>query len=171
MPQGRIEDFDPAIFAHLIEEAGLSRGYVAVYSGVTETVVGRWINGIGSPSAPRAKALADLLGVDVLALSGKTLETADITELRQRCGLEIKDVAEAVDVSKSSLSRLERAINPPSADLMEQLAELYKVPLDTVKNAWMNRRISIYGKQSLHMLPDSTKEYLGITDLGAPADD
>ena len=81
MPQGRIEDFDPQIFSQLIADAGMTRGYVAVMMGVTEAVVGRWVTGVGSPSAPRAKRLAELLGVDVLDLAGKTLETADITEL------------------------------------------------------------------------------------------
>ena len=162
MPQGRIEDFSPQIFSQLIEDAGITRGYVAVMVGVTEAVVGRWINGLGSPSAPRAKQLAELLGVDVLDLAGKTLDTADITELRQRCGLEIKEVAAAINASPSSISRLERTISSPSVELMEKLADLYSVSLDTVKKAWVTRRISIYGKPSLERLPDDVKRWLGL---------
>lgn len=143
----------------------MTRGYVAVMVGVTESVVGRWINGVGSPSAPRAKQLAELLGVDVLDLTGKTLETADITELRQRCGMEIKEVAIAIDASPSSISRLERTISSPPVGLMEKLADLYEVPL-IQRKAWVTRRISIYGKPSLERLPDDVKQWLGL-----PADD
>lgn len=162
MPQGRIEDFDPQIFSQLIDDAGMTRGYVAVMMGVTEAVVGRWVTGVGSPSAPRAKRLAELLDVDVLDLAGKTLETADITELRQRCGLEIKDVARELGASPSAISRLERTISTPAVPLMGQLAELYGVSLDTIKRSWVNRRIGIYGAESLERLPEHAQEWLGL---------
>lgn len=153
MPLGRIERFDPQIVQDLIKKQGYTQLEVAVALGVGPASVNRYLSGMSSPSPARAKALADLLSVDVLDLSGKTLSTADIVDLRQRIGLTAKEVSEKTGVSHGQMQALETAAVPPPAARLSQLTELYDEPLDVLKRAWINRRIYRFGADSLRRLP------------------
>ena len=153
MPLGRIEGFDAALVQSFLDKAGLTRSQVAALVGVTRAVVGRWLSGESSPAPENAKALADLLGVDVLDFSGKTMNTADIVDLRQRQGMTIAHVADRTDMSKPQVHDIESAITPPSAERLEMLVPIYGVDLEQIRKAWINRRIHRFGKESLKQLP------------------
>lgn len=158
MPLGRIERFDPQIAKDLLSKQGYTQVEVAALLGVGPAAVSRYLSGLSSPSPARAKALADLLGVDVLAFSGKTLHTADIVDLRQRVGLTAKEVAEKTGLSTNQIQALESAAVPPTDERLMALVGIYNEPLDVLKRAWLNRRIHRFGTESLRRIPQFRRD-------------
>ena len=154
MPLGRIEGFDAEIVQSFLDKQGFTRPQIAAHLGVSASVVSRWLSGVSSPAPARAKALADLLSVDVLEFSGKTMNTADIVDLRQRQGMTTADVAERTDISKQQIYDIEAAITPPSDERLEILVPVYEVTLDQLKKGWVKRRIHRFGTESLKQLPE-----------------
>lgn len=153
MPLGRIERFDPDVLQGLMEKKGVTRAYLAAHAQVNPSVVSRWLTGAGSPSPGRAKRIADILDVDVLALSGKTMNTADIVDLRQRMGLTTAEVGELTGLTKQQIYEIEASITWPSDDRLAQLAPVYEQTLPVLRKAWINRRITRFGTESLNQIP------------------
>lgn len=162
MPGGRLDNFDPQALEELRVRSGLAKDQIAVRTGVTPNVISRWFNGHASPSPGHALRLADVLGVDVLTLTGKTLATADVVDLRHRKGWRGTDAADASDghITRSTVYNFERAIDVPSAAHFRLFAKLYEVDESTLKRAWVNRRIKRYGTESLDYLTAEEKKLL-----------
>lgn len=162
MPSGRLQNLDPNIIEALRQRAGISKEQLAIQVGVTPNIVSRWFQGTTSPAPPRALKLANCLGVDVLELTGKTMATADIVDLRQRQGWTTQDVAEASDgvLSKSVMYTVERANPVPSAEKLDLLATLYEVSESQIRRSWVNRRIHRFGTESLTYLSDDERSTL-----------
>ncbi|MFZ2273374.1 helix-turn-helix domain-containing protein [Corynebacterium variabile] len=164
MPGGRLDNLDPQHLESLRARADLPKDQIAVRTGVTPNVISRWFNGHSSPAPAHALALANVLGVDVLELTGKTLDTADVVDLRQRKGWRGVDAAEASDgeANRSVLYNFERAIKVPSNEQFALFARLYDVDEATIRRAWVNRRVTRYGADSLTFLSDDEKRRLHL---------
>lgn len=162
MPSGRLENLDPEVIEELRQRAGIAKEQIAVQVGVTPNIVSRWFQGQTSPAPPRALKLAQCLGVDVLELTGKTMSTADIVDLRQRQGWTTQDVADHSDgqFSKAMLYSIERGHPVPSGEKLDNLADLYEVSKSQVRRAWVNRRIHRFGTSSLTVLTPEERETL-----------
>ncbi|MFZ2274376.1 helix-turn-helix domain-containing protein [Corynebacterium variabile] len=162
MPGGRLDNLDPQILEEIRVRAGLPKDQIAVRTGVTPNVISRWFNGHSSPSPGHALTLADVLGVDVLDLTGKTMATADVVDLRHRKGWRGVDVVDASDgqVNRSVIYNFERAIAVPTAEQFNLFADLYEVEVSEVKRAWVNRRITRYGEESLDYLTADERKLL-----------
>lgn len=169
MPSGRIEKLDPEILETLRERAQVSKEQIAVHTGVTPNVISRWFNGQSSPSPSKALALANYLDVDVLDLSGKTMATADIMDLRQRMGWTAQDAANASagTISKQVIYYVERGVTVPLERNLNTLASLYEVTASQIRRSWVNRRIYRFGRESLRKLTDEERELL--TPWGDPS--
>ncbi|MGV0870566.1 helix-turn-helix transcriptional regulator [Corynebacterium kalidii] len=161
MPSGRLENLDPEIIEGLRRAAGISKENLAVKVGVSPNMISRWFQGEASPAPPRALRLAQALGVDVLDLTGRTMATADIVDLRQRHGWTTQDVAEISGrLSKPVIYTIERAHPVPSADKLDHLAEIYEVSPSQVRRSWVNRRVHRFGTESLAYLTDEERDRL-----------
>ncbi|WP_425279157.1 helix-turn-helix transcriptional regulator [Corynebacterium bovis] len=137
-----------------METKGVTRAYLAANTSVTASVISRWLSGTGSPSPARAKRIAEILNVDVLDLSGKTIETADIVDLRQRLGLTAEEAGRSAGLSKQQIYEIESAITWPSDKRLSELAETYEQTLPVLRSAWIRRRISRFGRESLKQIPE-----------------
>lgn len=162
MALGRMESFDHGIFARLLAASGKTQERIAVECGVTKGVVSHWMSGRNKPAPQHVPRLAEALGVDVLALAGKTLETADLVDLRMVHGLVGTQAAEHANLKASQLQTLEAAISAPKPEHLEALAGSYDVSIEEMKRAWTNRRIYLYGLDSLSQLPAQTRDYLSL---------
>lgn len=162
MPSGRLENLDPEIIEEIRRRVGITKEQLAVKVGVTPNIVSRWFLGQTSPAPPRALKLAQVLGVDVLDLTGKTMATADIVDLRQRHGWTTQNVSEMSEgaLSKQMLYAIERGHPVPSADKLDLLAKLYDVSDSQIRRSWVNRRIHRFGTESLAPLTDDERETL-----------
>lgn len=162
MPSGRLENLDPEIIEGLRQRVGISKEQLAVEVGVSPNIISRWFNGQTSPAPPRALKLAQALNVDVLDLTGKTMATADIVDLRQRQGLMTQDVSDLLDgrISKATIYQIERGHPAPSAEKLNMLAEVYKVSASQIRRSWVNRRIHRFGTESLSSLSTEAREVL-----------
>lgn len=161
MPSGRLENLDPEIIEELRRKTGISKENLAVKVGVNPNMISRWFQGQASPSPARALRLAQVLGVDVLELTGRTMATADIVDLRHRHGWTTQDVAErSGKLSKPVIYGIERAHPVPSAEKLDHLAELYEVSKKQIRRSWVNRRVHRFGTESLSYLTQEERELL-----------
>lgn len=160
MALGRMESFDHGIFARLLAASGKTQERLAVECSVTKSVVSHWLSGRNKPAPQHAPRIAAALGVDVFELAGKTVETADLVDLRMAAGLIGVAAAEQSGLKRSQLNTLEAAISPPKPHHLEALAAPYGVDLDQIKRAWVNRHIFLFGRDSLGLLPEDSREYL-----------
>ena len=160
MALGRMESFDHGLFIEFLEASGKTQAELAVECGVTKGVVSHWLSGRNKPAPQHVPLLAQTLGVSVLDLAGKTIETADLVDLRIVQGLFGSRAAELAGLKPSQLQTLEAAISMPKPEQLEALAGPYKVTIDQIKRAWVNRRIYFFGVNSLQRLTPETREYL-----------
>jgi transcriptional regulator with XRE-family HTH domain len=162
MPSGRLQNLDPEIIEELRRRVGITKEQLAVKVGVTPNIVSRWFLGQTSPAPPRALKLAQALEVDVLDLTGKTMATADIVDLRQRRGWTTQDVSEMSEgaLSKQMLYAIERGHPVPSEDKLDVLAKLYEVSPSQIRRSWVNRRIHRFGTESLAPLTEEERNTL-----------
>lgn len=159
MALGRVQGFQAALLRAQIEKTGMSVDALAVATGVTPQAVRGWVNGTYKPGAEAVHALGDALGVDPLSLSGKTLVTATLVDLRQRSGLTGAEAASAAGLIPSQVYTLEQAVTPPKFEHLDALAEVYSVDIEAVRRGWLNRRIERFGQESLSRLaPDVRSE-------------
>jgi transcriptional regulator with XRE-family HTH domain len=162
MPLGHMASFDRQIFLDLLEKSGLSQQALAVKLGVSRGIVGHWAQGRSKPSPPNVPALAKALGVEPFELTGRTPEQADIADLRVCLGLHGTEAAAAAGLSPSAVSTLEAAVNMPNVRHLDALAGVYHVSTERIRQAWMTRRVNLYGPDSLDTLDDKTRRALGL---------
>lgn len=160
MALGRMESFDRGTFLDLLEASGQTRAQLAVACGVGASVIAHWVSGRSKPSPQMAPRLAAALGVGVLDLAGKTMATADLTDLRMMKGINGGEAAERAGLKPSQFQALEAAITMPKPDHLDALADVYEVSVDQVRRAWVNRRVTLYGTHSLGQLTSEAREYL-----------
>lgn len=160
MALGRMESFDRGIFLDRLEESGKTQAEIAVECGVTRGVVTHWIKGRSKPAPQHVPALAEALGVSVLDLAGKTLATADLVDLRIIQGMHGAQAAELAGLKIGQFQTLEAAISMPKPEHLEALAGPYKTDLDQLRRSWVNRRIHLFGRNSLSRLDEATRQYL-----------
>lgn len=160
MALGRMESFEHSIFARLVAASNKTQERIAVECGVTKGVVSHWLSGRNKPAPQHAPRLAAALGVTVLDLAGKTVETGDIVDLRMTVGMVGTQAADLAGLKRSQLLTLEAAVTPPKPEHLEALASVYGVTVEQIKRSWVNRRIYLFGTDSLAHLPDAIREYL-----------
>lgn len=160
---GRVSGFRPDLFASHMERSGLTVDAVAANTGVSTTAVRGWMSGKYKPSAEACRSLGEILGIDPLELSGKSLVTATLIDLRQRIGLTGTEAAEAADIIPSQIYSLEQAVAAPKMDHLLALAPVYEVSEATIAESWVNRRIERFGTESLRRLPDHIRVELNIS--------
>lgn len=160
MALGRMESFDRGIFLDLLKASGKTQAEIAVECMVTKGVVSHWMSGRSKPAPQHAPRLADALGVSVLDLAGKTLATADLVDLRIIQGLHGAQAAEMAGLKVGQIQALEAAINMPKPAHLEMLGVAYKTDDDQLRRSWVNRRIHLFGRNSLNRIDDETRQYL-----------
>ena len=70
----------------------------------------------------------------------KTIGTI-LRELREKNGKLLREVAAAVEMDSTLLSKIEREDRLPTKELVERLAEYYKVDINNLMTAWLSDRI------------------------------
>lgn len=68
-----------------------------------------------------------------------------LQDTRQKAGYSQSQVHKLLGISKGSMSAYERNINAPSIENVKRLAKLYKVSVDYLVGADLERRISVEG--------------------------
>lgn len=162
MPLGHMASFDREIFLDLLDRAGLTQRELAVRLGVSRGVVGHWAQGRSKPSPPHVPALARVLGVEPLGLTGKRQGDEDIADLRVCMGMHGNEAAALAEIPLSQVSNLEMAVNKPNFEHLDALAEVYKVSPEKIRQAWINRRVGLYGEDALETLDEETRAGLGL---------
>lgn len=160
MALGRMESFDRGIFLDLLEKSGKTQSEIAVECGVTRGVVTHWAKGRSKPAPQHAPSLAEALGVSVLDLAGKTLVTADLVDLRIIQGMHGAQAAGLAGLKIGQFQTLEAAISMPKPEHLEALADPYKTDADQLRRSWINRRVYLFGRNSLNRLDEATRHYL-----------
>ena len=85
--------------------------------------IGAWERGVDSPSAPYVPMLARLVDVPPLAFYDADTEAPSFTALRFATGLTLHALADATDVSYTSLHRMLRGVTELSEDVVDRLAK------------------------------------------------
>lgn len=161
MPLGHLASFDRQVFLDLLEKSGLSQQALAVKLGVSRGNVGHWVQGRSKPSPPVVPALAKALGVEPLALTGKTEAQADLADIRVCLGLHGTEAATEAGLTPSAVSTLEAAVDMPNVEHLDALAKVYNVSPERIYQAWLTRRVNLYGPDSLDTLDEKTRHALG----------
>lgn len=164
MALGRVRGFQSAILRTAMDRTGYSVDALAVATGVTPQAVRGWLNGSYKPGADAVRQLGLALEIDPLELSGKTVITATLVDLRQRAGLTGSEAAEQVELIPSQLYALEQAVTSPKLEHLDLLAQPYDADRETIRRSWVNRRIERFGRESLSRLPGDLAAELGATE-------
>lgn len=154
MAQGRVENFQPAVLRRLLKERHMDTTRLAMTLGITPSAVRRWVNGTAGPSTEHARKLADFFRVDVLDLLDKTMDTADIVDIRHVAGLSASEAARRLGMSRGSIYHVEAGVTIPSRSMLDNLAELYGQSKSFTRLAWIRRRRNLHGLQATRNLPD-----------------
>lgn len=154
MAQGRVEKFQPAVLRRLMAAKHMNPPRLAMELGLTPSAVRRWANGTSGPSTEHAGKIAEFFKVDVLELLGKTMDTADIVDIRHRAGLSAAETSRRLGVSRGAIYHVEAGVEIPSRTMLDNLAELYGQKRSFIRLAWIRRRRDLHGLQSVQKLPD-----------------
>ena len=154
MAQGRVENFQPAVLRRLMADKRLNPPRLAIELGLTPSAVRRWANGTSGPSTEHARKLADFFQVNVLELLGKTMDTADIVDIRHTAGLSAAETARRLGVTRGAIYHVEAGIEIPSRTMLNDLAKLYGQSRPFIRLAWIRRRRNLHGLQAVQNLPD-----------------
>ena len=128
------------------EKRGLTQKYVALSLGVKGPSVSAWESGKTFPSAENLAALAELYGVSIDYLMGKTddapgqapedvnhptrLDTGRLRRLRTERMLTQAELGEELGLSESTVSLYEKGEREPSFTTLCRLADFFGVTTD-----------------------------------------
>lgn len=159
MPRGHLETFDRELFAKFLAKSGKPRSVVAVDCGVGKSTISHWLVGRSKPSPAVVPRLAASLGVGVLKLSGKTMATADLADLRLIHGLTTRQAAQRSGIELWHVQLLEEAIIMPKPAHLEALSPVYGVSDEQIRRSWLNRRMVRFGSSSFAHFDPPTRAY------------
>lgn len=136
MPPRTLRGFDPKRLIETRHASGLQRSDLARLAGVPYNSVRRWEVGEADPTLDSLERIAATLEVDVSTIAVVSNRSRMLQNWRALRGLSQRDVADAVDVSTSTYSRIERGESPMSADIRKRLGEVLGIDSETVARAW-----------------------------------
>lgn len=137
MPRSGVRGFSPATLRRLRTTAEFSLDELGDLAGVSAQSLSAWENGKSVPSARVLAAVAGALRVTVADLAPLRDSELVLRDLRSQAGLTQADVAAALDIGKTRSSDIERGRRVVDDDLVHQLATLYRVPDDLVRQTWV----------------------------------
>mgnify|MGYP001120322968 CR=1 FL=1 len=136
VPRGGSDVFSPSVFKRHLERHGLSLEDIAAEIGVSRQAVSQWLAGATTPSPKSLIKAAEALSLSPADLTPNTDSYQHLADLRVRVGLTQAQAAGQASIPPSSLSALERGLGRPDPQLLVRLAELYRVDLNEVEDAW-----------------------------------
>ena len=125
---------DGDTFRILRQQRGLTLQDVATRSGLSRSYLSEIENGKKQPSVKALEAIAAALNVSLKVLLPEAKETEiglgeRLRLAREREGMSLTEVAEAVGISSGYLGEIERGQALPAVDTLRQLAEVVALPL------------------------------------------
>lgn len=136
MPRSGVRGFSPATLRRLRATAGFSQDELGDLAGVSAQTLSTWETGRSVPSARVLAAVARALRVTVADLAPLRDSELVLRDLRSQAGLTQADVAVALRISAPRSSDLERGRHAVNDDVAHELAVLYGVTDDLVRQAW-----------------------------------
>lgn len=136
MPRSGVRGFSPATLRRLRTTSGFSQDELADLAGVSAQTLSTWETGKTAPSARVLAAVADALRITVADLAPLRDSELVLRDLRSQAGLTQAAVATALGIGPTRSSDLERGRRPVDDDVVHQLAALYGVTDDLVRQAW-----------------------------------
>ncbi|MDF3285042.1 helix-turn-helix transcriptional regulator [Gordonia sp. N1V] len=129
--------FSPETFRRYMQRAGFSAEDVADQIGLSRQSVSLWLAGRTTPSPPSLVRVAELLRVTPADLTpGISRRPATLPDIRIRAGHTQSAAAEAVGISQTVLSQIERGRREMDQAVADKLARLYEVSDADVVEAW-----------------------------------
>jgi transcriptional regulator with XRE-family HTH domain len=102
-----------------------------------------WETGKSEPTPHKLAAVAAVLRVTVADLTAIPDNDVQLADLRFLQGLKQADVAKALGVPLSAVSRMERAMRTPTDDQLATLALLYDVDRTAIDTVWNRTRDAV----------------------------
>lgn len=136
MARNGVDTFSPSALRRRRELKGLTLGEVASLSGVSAASLSNWEAGKVIPTPPNLAAVAHALGAQVADLAPVPAGRMRMSDLRHHAGLSQEDVAEAIAMSKASVTNIESGATLPNPRALAALAHAYGVDEDTLASTW-----------------------------------
>lgn len=137
--KGQLRGFDGGKLRALREGWPLTRVELADLIDQAASSIGRWESGAQSPDPRTAKRIAELFRVTIRDLVSLADDDIGLAELRMLSGQVIADVAQQLEVSRSTLAAVESGHRPPGL-LVDGLAAAYGVSSDAIASTWARVR-------------------------------
>ncbi|GGM79421.1 hypothetical protein GCM10012275_57520 [Longimycelium tulufanense] len=135
-----IRGFDPNRLRTARTQAGLTLAELSTLSGVSAQTLSQWELGRTQPTPKPLAAVAKALDTTPHTLTALDADEVQLDDLRSRAGLTITEAAAALRIGETTLRELEHGRRPPSTDLIDALATLYRVTPDVVRTAAVRTR-------------------------------
>lgn len=136
VPRSVVRGFSGARLRQRRTERGFTTDDLGDLAGVSPPVVSGWETGRYLPTPHLLGRVAAALHITIQDLVVLPPEKALLSDLRTQAGLTQADVAEVLEISPSSLGRIEKGRKPADEEIATKLAELYGVSEDQVLRAW-----------------------------------
>ncbi len=136
MPRSGVRGFSPAALRRLRAAARFSLDELGDLAGVSPQTVSKWETGQIKPSPGTLTAVAQVLRVTVADLAPIREADLELSDVRSQAGLKQADVAQALGVSTTRISDIERGRRPIDDQTVDQLSRLYGVTSELLRAVW-----------------------------------
>lgn len=143
MARHGMRGFSPARLRRRRSDARFTLEQLALLSGVGQQTLSAWETGKSEPTPHKLAAVAAVLRVTVADLTAIPDNDVQLADLRFLQGLKQADVAKALGVPLSAVSRMERAMRTPTDDQLVTLALLYDVDRTAIDTVWNRTRDAV----------------------------
>ena len=127
--------FQPAVLRLARERRGLSRTQLCQLLDVGRNAVARWEGGQAQPSPRSVPPLAELLGIEALALYATAASGPSLIELRHAAGLTLQQLSKALDVPYWTVRRFETGETKPTPADFQRLSQALEFDEAAVKDS------------------------------------
>jgi transcriptional regulator with XRE-family HTH domain len=145
MARQGMRGFSPAKLRRRRSDARFTLEQLALLSGVGQQTLSAWEAGKSEPTPHKLAAVAVALRVTIMDFSAIPDDDMQLADLRFLRGQTQADVAKALGIAVSAVSRMERAIKPPTDDQLDILARLYGVDRSALQQVWIRTRDRVAG--------------------------
>ncbi len=136
VPRSVVRGFSGARLRQRRTERGFTIDDLGDLAGVSPPVVSGWETGRYLPTPHLLGRVAAALNITIQDLVVLPPEKAMLSDLRTQAGLTQADVARALEISPSTLGRIEKGRKAIDDELPAALAAVYETTTDRVIRAW-----------------------------------
>lgn len=136
MSRRALRGFDPSRLTDARQNRGLSRSDLGRLAGIAYNTIRRWETGAATPTTEALQPIARVLDVDIDDLTATEPSERTLRSWRTLTRLTQSEAADAVGLSASTYSRIERGERPVTAAETQELAVLFGATPNQIRQGW-----------------------------------